>query len=70
MKSASLAGGGFEAFVKKTRRPAFLAKMHRAVPWADLLALIEPDYPKGPRGADRIGGERHQTPKAVNGIGE
>jgi IS5 family transposase len=32
---------------KKTRREAFLAEMGQVVPWARLLALIEPHYPKG-----------------------
>jgi IS5 family transposase len=30
---------------KKTRREIFLAEMERVVPWAGLLALIEPHYP-------------------------
>jgi IS5 family transposase len=30
---------------KKTRREIFLAEMERVVPWAALLALIEPHYP-------------------------
>lgn len=30
---------------KKTRREIFLAEMDCVVPWAALLALIEPHYP-------------------------
>jgi IS5 family transposase len=36
---------------KQTRREKFLAEMEAVVPWARLLALIEPHYPKvGPKG--------------------
>ena len=31
---------------KQTRRKVFLAEMYQVVPWKDLLALIEPQYPK------------------------
>ncbi|AEQ96653.1 transposase [Xanthomonas oryzae pv. oryzicola] len=30
----------------RTRREVFLAEMDQVVPWKDLLALIEPHYPK------------------------
>lgn len=43
MKFASLA----QATKKKvTRRDTFLAEMEAVVPWARLLTLIEPHYPK------------------------
>jgi IS5 family transposase len=36
---------------KRTRREQFLAEMDAVVPWRQLLALIEPHYPKaGPKG--------------------
>ena len=36
---------------KQTRRERFLAEMGAVVPWARLLALIDPHYPKvGPKG--------------------
>ena len=35
---------------KRTRREAFLQEMEQVVPWAQLLALIEPHYPKAGRG--------------------
>ena len=56
---ATFAGSGFEAYRKPTRREVFLAQMERVVPWARLVALIEPVYPK-PQGAGRppIGLER------------
>lgn len=31
---------------KQTRREIFLAEMEQVVPWADLLCVIEPHYPK------------------------
>lgn len=45
MKQRTLAG--FEKFGKTTRRAQFLAEMDRVVPWGELVALIEPHYPKG-----------------------
>ena len=39
---------------KVTRRERFLAEMDAAIPWAQLLALIEPYYPKvGSKGGRR-----------------
>lgn len=43
---------------KITRREKFLERMEGIIPWADLLALIEPFYPKGERGRPPIGLER------------
>jgi IS5 family transposase len=56
---ATFAGSGFEAYRKPTRRELFLAEMERVVPWVQLVALIDPVYPK-PQGAGRppIGLER------------
>ena len=31
---------------KRTRKEIFLAEMDKVVPWAELLALIAPHYPK------------------------
>ena len=36
----------FERFRRSTRREKFLAEMNLVVPWAELVALIEPFYPK------------------------
>jgi len=47
MKQTSLSMTGYFDKGKKTRREVFLAEMERVVPWARLLALIEPHYPKG-----------------------
>ena len=43
---------------KVTRRERFLSEMEAAVPWARLVALIEPFYPKGERGRPPLGLER------------
>lgn len=37
---------GFERYSKKTRRAEFLEEMELVVPWAELVALVEPHYPK------------------------
>jgi transposase, IS5 family len=44
MKQQTL--GGFERYGKTTRRAQFLSEMERVVPWNELLAVIEPVYPK------------------------
>jgi IS5 family transposase len=43
---------------KITRREKFLGRMEEMIPWAELLAVIEPYYPKGERGRPPIGLER------------
>jgi transposase, IS5 family len=43
---------------KITRREKFLARMEALIPWAQLLAVIEPFYPKGERGRPPVGLER------------
>ena len=48
----------FAAKKKITRREKFLARMEEVIPWAKLLAVIEPHYPKGERGRPPIGLER------------
>jgi len=47
MKQASLSMMGYFDKGKKTRREVFLSEMEQVVPWARLLGLIEPHYPKG-----------------------
>ena len=49
----------FEHYRKSTRRERFLDEMNRVVPWAELVAMIEPVYPKadGP-GRPPVGIER------------
>ena len=48
----------FAAKKKITRREKFLARMETLLPWAQLLAVIEPFYPKGERGRPPVGLER------------
>ena len=43
---------------KITRREKFLARMEEIIPWASLLAVLEPFYPKGERGRPPVGLER------------
>ena len=43
---------------KTTKREKFLAEMEQVVPWARLVAVIEPHYPSGKRGRPPIGIER------------
>lgn len=48
----------FAAKKKTTRREKFLARMEKVIPWARLLAVLEPHYPKGKRGRPPVGLER------------
>ncbi len=43
---------------KITRRERFLAEMDAVIPWTQLLALIEPHYPKAGRGRQPLGLEK------------
>jgi IS5 family transposase len=54
----SFAQAEFADKKKITRREKFLARMEEVIPWAKLLAVIEPFYPKGERGRPPIGLER------------
>jgi IS5 family transposase len=47
MKQADL---GLDLSAKRTRKRQFLDEMERVVPWARLIGLIEPHYPKGKTG--------------------
>jgi IS5 family transposase len=49
---------GFERYAKKTRRAEFLEEMELVVPWAELVALVEPYYPKAGNGRRPVGVER------------
>ena len=44
MKQQTLAG--FAKYAKTTRRAQFLTDMDRVVPWAELVAVVDPHYPK------------------------
>src|ERR1035437_5289259 len=54
----SFAQAEYDDKKKVTRRERFLGEMERVVPWARLVALIEPHYPLGLRGRLPIGIER------------
>ena len=58
MKQTSFAQSEFAGKKKVTRREKFLARMEEVIPWAKLLAVIEPHYPKGARGRPPLGLER------------
>ena len=47
--------GEFQRYSKKTRREQFLEEMDRVMPWSELVALIEPHYPKGETGRKPVG---------------
>ena len=49
---------GFERYAKKTRRAEFLEEMELVVPWTELVALVEPHYPKAGNGRRPVGVER------------
>ncbi len=51
-KQQTLAASGFERYRKRKRRERFLADMDPVIPWAALMELIVPLYPKG-EGAGR-----------------
>ena len=50
MKQISLATTGFALATKRTRKREFLDEMNLVVPWAELVALIEPHAPAGKTG--------------------
>ncbi len=52
MKQSDL---GLRLSTKRTRKREFLDEMQRVVPWAELIALIEPHYPKGKTGRPPMG---------------
>lgn len=57
----SFAQAEYDKKKKRTRREIFLEKMEQVVPWARLMEVIEPHYPKsGKRGRPPIGLERMQ----------
>jgi transposase, IS5 family len=58
LAAAAVHTAGFEKYRKPKRRDAFLAEMQTLVPWCDLVALIEPHYPKAGNGRPPIGLER------------
>jgi IS5 family transposase len=57
-RQMSFAQSEYAGKKKVTRREKFLGEMERVVPWARLVALIQPYYPKGLRGRRPMGVER------------
>jgi len=58
IQQTSFSQAEFAGKKKITRREKFLGRMEEMIPWAELLAVIEPYYPKGERGRPPIGLER------------
>ena len=58
VKQTSFSELEYTAKKRQTRRDRFLAKLEAMTPWAELVAVIEPHYPKGRRGRPPIGLER------------
>ena len=58
MKQISFSQVEFEGKKRTTRRELFLAEMEQVMPWAELLGVIEPYYPKGKRGRPPVGLKR------------
>ncbi len=54
----SFAHAEFAAKKKVTRREEFLARMEKVIPGTQLLAVMEPFYPRGKHGRPPIGLER------------
>ena len=57
-KQGTFAGLAWSGKGKVTRRERFLVEMDAVMPWARLLALIEPHYPKPGRGRQPLGLEK------------
>lgn len=56
MKQQSLASQSvFAKYGRKSRRELFLDEMEQVVPWAELLALVEPYYAKAGKGRQPVG---------------
>lgn len=58
MKQTTFASAAWSAKGKTTRRERFLAEMNAVMPWAKLVALIEPRYPKAGNGRQPMPLER------------
>ncbi|MEO6436698.1 MAG: IS5 family transposase [Tepidisphaeraceae bacterium] len=58
MKQTTFASMAWAAKCRTTRRERFLAEMNAVIPWARLIALIEPHYPKAGSGRPPLSLER------------
>ena len=45
----------FTKYGRKSKRELFLDQMNQVVPWSELLALVEPFYPKAGNGRQPVG---------------
>jgi transposase, IS5 family len=61
MSQRSFASAEYAMKKKRTRREKFLAEMERIVPWARLMAVIEPLHPK----SGRVGRQPIGVPKML-----
>lgn len=68
MKQISFATLADSGKKRKTRRERFPEEMETVVPWATLMALIEPHYPKAGKGC-RPRAKRAQPGIKIPGIG-
>ena len=57
-RQTSFAQAEYAGKKKTTRRERFLGELERVVPWARLVALITPFYPRGERGRPPMGVEK------------
>lgn len=57
-KQQTFAGLAWQNKGKQTRRERFLAEMDAIIPWAQLLELIDPHYPKAGNGRPPLGLEK------------
>jgi len=58
MKQTTFASAAWDRKGKVTRRERFLSEMDAVIPWAPILALIEPHYPKAGNGTQPMPLER------------
>lgn len=58
MKQTTFASAAWDQKGKVTRRERFLGEMDRVIPWASIVALIEPHYPKAGQGTQPMPLER------------
>jgi IS5 family transposase len=47
--------GSFEKHGRKSKRELFLDQMEQVFPWSELLALVDPFYPKAGKGRQPVG---------------
>src|SRR5476649_2563522 len=57
-KQMNFAQAEYAGKKRTTRREKFLGDMEKVVPWARLVGIVEPHYPKGERGRPPVGIER------------